>query len=79
MASLHNRKKKRVVLTLNNKLRICELAKKGRTLQSLANEFAIGKSTVHDIAKNEEKLLTFQMEIVDGDCTKKRDNEESKI
>ena len=47
-------------MTLDDKLRICELAKKGRTLQSLANEFAIGKSTVHATACQAiETVLTY--------------------
>ena len=61
-----------VLETQQRKLKICELAKGGRTLQSLANEFDIGKSTVHDIVKNEERLQVFQKEVTDGDCMKKR-------
>ena len=53
-ASSSTRKRKRKVLSISEKLKICELAKGGRTLQSLANEFDIGKSTVHDMVKNEE-------------------------
>ena len=47
------------VLNISEKLKICELAKDGRTLQSLANKFDIGKSTVYDIVKNEERLQVF--------------------
>ena len=66
------RKRKRVVLTIAEKLKICQLVRGGRTLQSLADEYGVGKSTVHDIVKNEEKLQAFQKEIRDGDCIKKR-------
>ena len=69
-ASSSTRKRKRKVLSISEKLKICELAKGGRTLQSLANEFDIGKSTVHDIVKNEERLQVFQKEVTDGDCRK---------
>ena len=44
-ASSSTRKRKRKVLSISEKLKICELAKGGRTLQNLANEFDIGKST----------------------------------
>ena len=64
-----NRKRKR---TISNKLKMCQLVKGGRTLQSVADEYDVGKSTVHDIVKSEEKLQAFQKEIKDGDCIKKR-------
>ncbi len=41
-------------------------------MQSLASEYGIGKSTVHDIVKNGEKLKQFQKEICEGVCVKKR-------
>ena len=71
-ASSSTRKRKRKVLSISEKLKICELAKGGRTLQNLVNEFDIGKSTIHDIVKNEERLQVFQKEVTDGDCIKKR-------
>ena len=70
--SASKRKRKRVVLTISDKLKICQLVKGGRTLQSVADDYDIGKSTVHDIVKSEEKLQAFQREIKDGDCIKKR-------
>ncbi len=70
--SLVGRKRKRKVLTIGQKISICDLAKKGRTLQSLASEYGVGKSTVHDIVKNGEKLKQFQKEICEGVCVKKR-------
>ena len=66
------KKRKRVVLTIEDKLKICDLVKNGRSLTSVAAEFNVGKSTVHDIMKNKAKLQTFLTEIQDGDCTKKR-------
>ena len=66
------KKRKRVVLTIEDKLKICDLVKNGRSLTSVAVEFNVGKSTVHDIVKNKAKLQTFLTEIQDGDCTKRR-------
>ena len=65
-------KTKRVVLTIDDKLKICQLVKAGRTLQKVADEYNIGKSTVHDITKSEEKLKAFQKEVAENDCIKKR-------
>ena len=70
--STSSRKRKRVVLTINDKLKICQLVKGGRTLQSVADEYDVRKSTVHGVVKSEEKLRAFQKEINDGNCIKKR-------
>ena len=67
-----NRKRKRLVLTISDKLKICQLVKSGRTLQSVADEYDDGKSTFHNIVKSKEKVQAFQTEIKDGDCIKKR-------
>ena len=53
------------MLSIGDKLKI-------RALQSVASEFNVGKSTVHDIVKSEEKLQAFQKEITDGNCVKKQ-------
>ena len=56
MASeIASRKRKQLVLSIHDKLKICEFAKKGRALQSIANEYEISKSTVHDIVKNDKR------------------------
>ena len=65
-------KRKRVVLAITDKLKICELVKNGRSLASVAAEFNTSKTTVHDIVKNQEKLHDFITEIQDGDCMKNR-------
>ena len=70
--STSNRKRKRLVLTISDKLKICQLVRSGRTLQSVADEYDVGKSTVHNIVKSEEKVQAFQKEIKDGHCIKKR-------
>ena len=41
------KKRKRVVLTIEDKLKICDLVKNGRSLTNLAAEFNVGKSTVY--------------------------------
>ncbi len=69
---MSGQKRKRVVLNIEEKLKICGYIKKGRKFASVAAEFNIGKSTVHDIIKSKAKLQTFMIEIEDGDCIKKR-------
>ena len=70
--AVSGKKRKRVVLTIKEKLKICDLVKNGRSLTSIAAEFNVGKSTIHNMVKNKAKLQTFLMEIQDGDCIKKR-------
>ena len=66
------KKRKRIVLTIEDKLRICDLVQKGQSLTSVATEFNTAKSTIHNIVKNKAKLQTFLTEIQDGDCIKRR-------
>ena len=66
------KKRRRVVLTIEQKLKICDLIESGRTLTSVALEYDTPKSTVHDIVKSKEKLKAFLKEIEDGSCVKKR-------
>ena len=72
MATAAVKKRKRIVLTIEDKLEICKFVKQGKTLANVAALFNIGKSTVHDIIKNEDKLQTFLTEVQDGDSIKKR-------
>ena len=44
---------------------------KGSTTTSVSEEYRIGRPTVHDIVKSEDKLKTFQTELED-DCAKKQ-------
>ena len=53
-------------------MKICQLVKDGGTLQSIGDEYDVGKSTIYDIVKSKEKLQAFRKEINDGDCIKKR-------
>ena len=66
-----SRKRKRIVLTIEEKIKICESVRSGRSPTSVAQEFNVGKSTVHDIVKNEGKLKQSKTEIENGDCIKK--------
>ena len=66
------RKRKRTVLTIEDKLKICELVRNKRSLRSIAAEFGVGKSTVADIMKNKDKLQAFHDEVQDMDGLKKR-------
>ena len=52
-------KRKRTVLSIETKLEICKRLKKGATATALSKEFEVGKSTISDIKKNEEKLISF--------------------
>ena len=63
-------KRKRVVITIDNKLKIYQLVKAGRTLQKVADEYNVGKLTIRDITKSEEKLKVSKKKL--QKCIKKR-------
>ena len=65
-------KRKRTVLTIGDKLKICELVRNKISLRSIAAEFGVGKSTVADIMKNKDKLQAFHDKVQDMDGLKKR-------
>ena len=52
-------KRKRVVLTLNDKINIIESLKKGETGRTLATKYGVGTSTISDIKKNTDSILKF--------------------
>ena len=54
-----SRKRKRVVLSLENKLCILDRLAKGERATSIASEFGIGNSTVTYLKKNESRIRTF--------------------
>ena len=56
MAVCPSAKRKRVVLSFENKLDILEQLSEGESQAKLAIEYGVGKSTVGDIKKNEEKI-----------------------
>ena len=50
------KKRKRVQLTIQDKLKVFETAKKNVPKSVLMSQFSIGKSTLKDILKSEDKL-----------------------
>lgn len=69
---MEGRKRKRIVLTIEEKLRVCDEVRKGKPLSTVAKEVGVGKSTVHDIVKSYEKLKSFQGEVQEAESLKKR-------
>ena len=56
------KKRKRVQLTIENKLKVCEMAKKNVPKSVIMSQFSIGKSTLNDILRSEEKFKKFKAE-----------------
>ena len=54
-------KRKRLVLTVEDKLRVCEMFRSKVPRLEIKQNFNIGKSNPKDICKSEEKLKSFQM------------------
>ena len=52
-------KRKRPVLSVDQKLENCKQLKKGASITSLLKELGLGKSTICSIKRNEDKLVTF--------------------
>ena len=59
-------KRKRKVLSIEQKLEICRRLRGGASITALSKELDIGKSTICDIRRNEEKLTSFAIKM---DCT----------
>ena len=59
-------KRKRQVLSIEQKLEICRRLRGGASITALSKELEIGKSTIYDIKRNEEKLNSFATKM---DCT----------
>ena len=53
-------KRKRVVLSIEDKLTVCDLVRKKVPYSEIMNQFHIGKSTISDIVRNEEKFKMFK-------------------
>ena len=58
-------KRKKVVLSIEQKLEIIELLKKGTSYTIILEKYGIGRSTVSDIKKNESKLNEFKKKMTD--------------
>lgn len=52
-------KRKRVVLSIQQKLEIIEKLEKGQSVKVLANDYGIGEQTVRDLKKKKSELLSF--------------------
>ena len=59
LSYMYPKKRKRVVLTLENTLTILDHLKAASMQEKLADEYGIGCSTVHDTKKNEDKVRSF--------------------
>ena len=53
------KKRKRVVLTLKQKIEICKKIEAGVSRTTLMNEYNTGSTTLYDIYKQKAKLLSF--------------------
>ena len=56
------KKRKRVQLTVEIKLKVCKMAKKNVPKSVIMSQFRIGKSTLKDTLRNEEKFNKFKAE-----------------
>ena len=57
-------KRKRVVLSIKEKVEVLKLLDKGVSYTVIAEKFGIGRSTVGDIKNNKKKILQFKSEMV---------------
>ena len=51
------KKRKRVQLTIENKLKVCEMAKNNVPKAVIMSQFSIGRSTLINILRSKEKKL----------------------
>ena len=56
------KKRKRVQLTIENKLKVCEMANNNVPKAVIMSQFNIGKSTLNDILRGKEKFKGFKAE-----------------
>ncbi len=48
------------MLSIEDKLTICETVRKGQSMTSVAQQFNVGKSTLHDIVKNKAEAVCYR-------------------
>lgn len=65
-------KRKKVVLTIEEKLEIIESLKSGTSYAVISERYGIGRSTVANIKKNSSKLETFKQKTVEMGFKKQR-------
>ena len=68
-------KRKRKVLSIEQKLEICRRLRSGASVTALSKEMDVGKSSICDIKRNEEKLTSFiaKMDSTEGSLKRKND------
>ncbi|KAJ8383582.1 hypothetical protein AAFF_G00219620 [Aldrovandia affinis] len=64
--------RKRVTISIDKKLEILSKLDKGACLGSIAREYNVGKSTVFDIKKHQNKIKQFAREATDSRSLKRR-------
>jgi len=65
-------KRKHTCVSVETKLVILDRLKKGESQVNLASEYGIGKSTVGDFKKNEEKIREFALTMESLDVSTKK-------
>ncbi|GBP73928.1 Jerky protein [Eumeta japonica] len=65
-------KRKRVVLSLKDKINIIDSLKKGETGRKLADKYGVGTSTISDIKKNTDSILLYTCKLDSEDGSKHR-------
>ena len=66
------RKRKRVTLSIEQKIKVLEKLDRGISNTAIASEYSSGKSTVTDIQKSRSKTTQFAAEAQDSSSFKKR-------
>ena len=56
------KKRKRVQLTIENKLKVCKMAKNNVPNAVIMSQFSIGRSTLNDILRSKKKIKKFKVE-----------------
>ena len=65
-------KRKRVVLSLKDKVEIIESLKNGESGSKLAQMYGVGTSTISDIKKNSDSILKFTCTLENEDGSSQR-------
>ena len=60
MASVSGKKRKHVILTIEEKLKACEMVRNKVPKFMVMEKFNIGKSTLNDICRKEESLKSLR-------------------
>ena len=58
-------KRKRVVLTIEDKIKIIQLLNDHVSYTIISEKYGIGRSTISDIKKNQQKIIAFKQGMID--------------